>query len=55
VRCGETRPKASQARKAEEEMPTRRATSLMRNVRGGLRAADVSDKFFLLDTGPGLL
>jgi len=24
-------------------------------VRGGLRAADVSDKFFLLDTGPGLL
>jgi hypothetical protein len=36
-------------------MPTRRATSLMRNVRGGLPAADVSDKFFVLDTGPGLL
>ena len=55
MRCGETRPKASQARKAEEEMPTRSATSLMRSVRGGLRAADVSDKVFLLDTGPGFL
>jgi hypothetical protein len=35
-------------------MPTRRATSLMRSVRG-LRAADAMDKFFLLDTGPGFL
>jgi len=52
VRCGETRPKASQARKAEEEMPTRRATSLMRNVRGGLRTANVSDKFFCLTPVP---
>jgi hypothetical protein len=55
VRCGETRPNASHARKAEEEMPTRRATSLIRSVRGGLRASDALDEFFLLDTGPGFL
>jgi hypothetical protein len=36
-------------------MPTRRATSLMRSVRGGLRAADAADEFFLLDTGLGIL
>jgi hypothetical protein len=46
---------ASQARSAEEEIPTRRATSLMRSVRGGLRVADALDEFFLLDTGPGFL
>jgi len=50
-----TSPKASQARNAEEEIPTRRATSLMRSVRAGWRAADALDKFFLLDTGPGFL
>jgi len=27
----------------------------MRNGRGGFRAADALDKFFLLDTGPGFL
>jgi hypothetical protein len=46
---------ASQARRAEEEMPTRRATSLMRSVREGLREADASNEFFLLDTGSGFL
>jgi hypothetical protein len=46
---------ASQARRAEEEMPTRRATSLMRSVRDGLREADTSDEFFLLDTGASFL
>jgi hypothetical protein len=46
---------ASQARSAEDEIPKRRATSLMRSVRTGLRFADASDKFFLLDTGPGFL
>jgi hypothetical protein len=46
---------ASQARSAEEEIPTRRATSLMRSVREDLRAADASDEFFLLDTGGGFL
>jgi hypothetical protein len=46
---------ASQARSAEEEIPTRRATSLMRSFPEGLRAADASDEFFLLDTSPGFL
>jgi hypothetical protein len=36
-------------------MLKRRATSLMRRVRGGLRVSDALDKFFLLDTGPGFL
>jgi len=46
---------ASQARNAEEEMPTRRATSLMRSVHDALRVADASDEFFLLDTGASFL
>jgi hypothetical protein len=36
-------------------MPTRRATSLMRDSAGRARLADSSVKFFLLDTGPGFL
>jgi hypothetical protein len=46
---------ASQARNAEEEMPTRRATSLMRRAGDGCREADASDEFFLLDTGADFL
>src|SRR5579859_4876635 len=55
VRCGRTRPRASQARNAEEEMASLRATSEMR--RSGWRPGDfdVGEKFFLLDTGPGFL
>jgi hypothetical protein len=50
-----TRPRVSQARSAEEEIPTRRATSLMRRGRLPLRSADSFDKFFVLDTAPSFL
>jgi hypothetical protein len=35
-------------------MPTRRATSLMRNKASGARDIDGLDKFFLLDITPGI-
>jgi hypothetical protein len=55
VRCGVTSPNASHARNAEEEMPRRRATSLMRKGRRPARFANSPDKFFLLDMGRGFL
>jgi hypothetical protein len=53
VRFGATRPNASQARRAEEEMPTRSATSLMRNEASASREIDDLDRFFLLDITTG--
>jgi hypothetical protein len=60
VRSGATSPKVSHARSADEEIPTRLATSLMRKVRvvwciDALDKFDALDEFFLLDTGPGFL
>jgi hypothetical protein len=60
VRCGATRPAISHARNAEDEIPTRRATSLMRNRRfGGALGCnsvrDWLDEFFPLDTGGSFL
>jgi hypothetical protein len=55
VRRGTTNPSASHARSAEDEIPTRRATSLMRSGRVTLRFSDLADKLFLLDTGADLL
>jgi hypothetical protein len=49
-----TKPSASQARKAEEEIPTRAATSLIRREAAGLRETDDLDKFFVLDITPGI-
>jgi hypothetical protein len=50
-----TNPNASQARKAEEEMPTRRATSLMRKNRFPPGKPAALDEFFLLDTTANFL
>jgi hypothetical protein len=55
VRCGTTNPSVSHARKADDEMPTRRATSLMRSGRRPATFPDTGDKFFLLDTASGFL
>jgi len=52
---GETKPSASQARSAEEDMPRRRATSEMRRTPLLDEESDSLGKFFLLDTGPGFL
>jgi hypothetical protein len=46
-------PRVSQARSAEEEIPTRRATSLMRSETPASRETDALDKFFLLDITTG--
>jgi hypothetical protein len=53
VRCGVTSPSVSQARNAEEEIPTRLATSLMRSAPPETRETDGSDEFFLLDITAG--
>jgi hypothetical protein len=50
VRRGATSPRISQARSAEEEIPTRLATSLMRSQRGAARIADLSHELIVLDT-----
>src|SRR5580704_15752749 len=60
VRCGATSPTISHARNAEDEIPTRRATSLMRSRRlcealSCNRVRDWLDEFFPLDTGDGFL
>jgi hypothetical protein len=55
VRCGETRPRTSQARNAEEEIASLRATSEIRRSGWRPEVLDVGEKFFLLDTGPGFL
>jgi hypothetical protein len=60
VRCGETRPAISHARRAEDEIPKRRATSLMRNMRFGDALTcncvrDWLDEFFPLDTDSSFL
>jgi hypothetical protein len=47
------RPRASQARRAEEEIPTRRATSLMRKEAPASRETNGSDEFFFLDITTG--
>jgi hypothetical protein len=54
LRRGTISPRASHARSAEDEIPTRRATSLMRSGRATARFSDLPDKLFLLDTGPDL-
>jgi hypothetical protein len=53
VRWGVINPSASQARNAEEEIPTRWATWLMRKEESGLREIDASDRFFFLDITTG--
>ena len=55
MRCGEINPSASQERSAEEEMPSRAATSEMRKRLGAAKESDGLEKFFLLDTAPGFL
>ncbi len=60
VRRGATSPAISHARNADDEIPTRRATSLMRSKRFGEvppcnRVRDRLDEFFPLDTGDSFL
>jgi hypothetical protein len=60
VRWGATRPAISHARNAEDEIPTRRATSLMRSMRRCEAppcntVRDWLDELFPLDTGGGFL
>jgi hypothetical protein len=55
VRRGDTRPRASQERKADEEILRRRATPEMRKSFCPLGISDGLEKFFLLDTDAGFL
>src|SRR5271170_5911300 len=55
VRCGDTSPRASQARRADEEILRRRATPEMRKSFCPLGISDGLEKFFLLDTDASFL